>query len=435
MRKIPPYIILAAVALYFLAGCGIPDNAGAAVQSGKQVLDENKVTISILQLKVEIVDALEKMEYDYEKENNVKLNFITYGGGADYEYSLISRFQAGDAPDVYVNSGYSKLNMWLDKAEDLSDQPWVGDAEEGALEPVARDGKIYGMPQAYEGFGFAYNKTLFAKAGIEKLPDTPDTLEEACEKLKSAGIRPFSNSYAEWWVLGMHNFNLLLAHQPDPQKFIEDIAAGKTKIKDNPYAAGWVRLLNLTLKYGQDNPTVTGDYTASVNDFVAGRAAMIQQGNWIQPYLDKVDKNLDVGFMPMPISNTPDNGICAGVPNFWVVYSGSGHKAECKAWLNWMVASETGRRYVTDELKFISPFRSIKAQNYKGLNASLFEYLSNGRIYGWECSRLPDGATEEVGAAMMKYLGRESTEEELYNAIEKSIIERTKDTSKLGGVL
>lgn len=432
MRRIPVFVLVIAMGIYVIAGCG-----GANKQDGaKQALTgknpgQKEITINIIQIKIEIADVLKKMEYDYEKENKgVKLKFVTYGGGADYEYGLITKFQAGDPPDVYVNGGYAKLNPWLDKAEDLSDQLWVGDTEEGALAPVTRDGKIYGMPQAVEGFGFAYNKALFAKAGIKTLPDTLDKLENTCKKLNSAGIQPFSNSYAEWWVLGMHNFNLLLVHQPNPQKFINDIAAGKTKIKDNSYASGWVKLLDLTLEYGQDNPTNTGDYVTSANDFYAGKAAMIQQGNWIQPDLDKVDEKFDVGFLPMPVSNTPENKICAGVPNFWVVYKHSKYKEESKAWFNWMVTSETGKRYITDELKFISPFKSIKGQNYKGLNASLFEYISEGMTYGWEYPRLPDGATEMIGSAMMKYLGRESTKEELYEAIDKVIIEKTKDARK-----
>lgn len=432
MRRIPAFALVIAVGFYFLAGCGSVNNQeGKAQAASEKNMHQNEITINIVQVKVEIADALKKMEYDYEKENNgIKLKFVTYGGGADYEYGLISKFQAGEAPDVYVNGGYAKLNLWLDKAEDLSDQPWVGGIEEGALAPVTRDGKIYGMPQAIEGFGFAYNKALFEKAGIKTLPDTLDKLETACEKLKSAGIQPFSNSYAEWWVLGMHNFNLLLVHQPNTQKFINDIASGKTKIKDNAYVSGWVRLLDLTLEYGQNNPTVTGDYVTSANDFFAGKAAMIQQGNWMQPDLDKVDEKLDVGFIPMPVGNTPEDKICAGVPNFWVVYKDSKYKSESKAWLNWMVNSETGKHYITDELKFISPFKSIKSQNYKGLNASLFEYLSKGATYGWEYPRIPDGITEMIGAAMMKYLGRQSTKEELYESIDKAIIEITKNASK-----
>jgi raffinose/stachyose/melibiose transport system substrate-binding protein len=95
-----------------------------------------------------------------------------------------------------------------------------------------------------------------------------------------------------------------------------------------------------------------------------------------------------------------------------------------------MVSSKTGRDYIQNELKFISPFKSMKDESYKGLNASLFEYMSKGKTYGWEYPRLPDGTTELIGAAMIKYLGREATKDELYEAIDRIIIDRTKDVSK-----
>jgi raffinose/stachyose/melibiose transport system substrate-binding protein len=255
-------------------------------------------------------------------------------------------------------------------------------------------------------------------------------LEVTCEKLTASGIQPFSNSYAEWWALGTHSFNIPLAHQPDPQKFIDDIAAENIKFKDNPIASGWVKLLDLTVKYGQINPTTTGDYTTSVSTFLSGKAAMIQQGNWIQPDIDKFNVNIDVGFIPMPVSDNPEEKVNAGIPNYWVVNKESKVKDEAKAWLNWMVTSETGKHYIVDELKFIPAFKSIKPTNYKGLNAALYEYIAAGKTYSWEFPKLPGGATELIGAALMKYLGKQSTVDELYEAIDKAIIEKAENAVK-----
>ena len=75
------------------------------------------------------------------------------------------------------------------------------------------DGKIYGQPVNMEGYGFAYNKKLFEKAGITELPKTFSELEAAAKKLKAAGITPFSVGYAEWWVLANHGLNVPFAYQ------------------------------------------------------------------------------------------------------------------------------------------------------------------------------------------------------------------------------
>jgi raffinose/stachyose/melibiose transport system substrate-binding protein len=441
MKKNILFILVAVMLLTPLIGCGnssATDSTVAATSvSSEKTADEPKteevkdVTVKFLNGKVEIADALKKMIPDFEKENpGIKLNIESIGGGADYGAACMAKFQSGEAPDIFFCSGFADLTKWSEKVEDLSDQPWVKDMIEGASVPISKDGKIYGFPLAVEGFGFAYNKTLFAKAGITTLPNTLTTLEDACKKLKASGIQPFSNSYAEWWALGMHNFNVPLAHQDDSQKFINDVAAGTAKLKDNPVSAGWVKLLDLTVKYGQKNSTTAGDYATSVNVFAAGKAAMIQQGNWIQPDLDKVDENLDVGFIPMPISETPDEKINAGVPNFLVIHNASKVVSQAKTFLNWFESSETGKRYITEELKALPAFKTITSQSFKGLNASLIEYTSTGKTYPWVFPRLPSGSSELIGAAMMKYLANQSDSTTLLNTIDKAIVDKAKTTAK-----
>lgn len=440
MKRVVSIALAAVMSLSLLAGCGASKEAAKeetapAAQTETKKDDakapEKEVTVKVLQLKVEIVDALMKVEAAYEKENPGKrVKFETVGGGADYSGALMAKFQSGDAPDIFVCNGYADLDKWFEKAEDLSDQPWVKDMVDGAATPITRDGKVYGLPLAVEGFGFAYNKALFKKAGIDTLPNTLTTLEDACKKLQAAGIQPFSNSYAEWWALGLHNINVPLAHQPDAQKFIDDVAAGKAKFKDNEVTAGWIKLLDLTVKYGQKNPTTAGDYTSSVAAFSSGEAAMIQQGNWIQPDLDKVDQNLDVGFLPMPLGDTPDEKINVGVPNYWSVNKESKQKEEAKAFLTWLVTSDTGRTLLTEEAKAIPAFKSIKSASAKGLNAALSEYAAAGKTYNWEFPRLPAGAGELIGAAMMKYLGKQSSSDEMCNAIDKAIIDKAAAKTK-----
>lgn len=434
MKKVLAMALAAIMSIGLLAGCGASKEAPksettpapkADTQKVETKAPEKEVIVKVLQLKVEIVDALKKVEDAYAKENPGKqVKVETVGGGADYAGALMAKFQSGDAPDIFVSNGYADLDKWLEKSEDLTDQPWVKDMVDGAAIPISKDGKIYGLPFAVEGFGFAYNKALFKKAGIETLPNTLTTLEDAAKKLQAAGIQPFSNSYAEWWALGLHNMNVPLAHQTDAQKFIDDVAAGKAKFKDNPVTAGWIKLLDLTVKYGQKNPTTAGDYTSSVAAFSSSKAAMIQQGNWIQPDLDKVDQNLDVGFLPMPISDTPDEKINVGVPNYWNVNKESKQKDEAKAFLTWLVTSDTGRTLLTEEAKVVPAFKSIKSASAKGLNAALSEYAAAGKTYSWEFPRLPSGSGELIGAVMMKYLGQQITADEMSDTIDKAIIDK-----------
>ncbi|GAB2720220.1 ABC transporter substrate-binding protein [Paenibacillus thermoaerophilus] len=401
-------VVLTAASLLAMAGCGTDktnDNAGGG-GSGQQVK-----TIKIFQFKVEIAEALRKMADEYEKEHpNIKIEIETIGGGGDYGAALKTKFAAGEYPDIFNNGGFNELNVWQEHLEDLSNEPWVKDVLPVAKEPMTKDGKLYGQPLGLEGYGFIYNKDLFAKAGITELPKTLSQLKDTAEKLKAAGITPFMNGYGEWWILGIHNLNIAFAQQPDPNAFIKGLNDGSAKIPGNPVFANWTKLLDLTLQYGQPNPLAT-DYNAQVTNFANGQAAMMQQGNWTQVQISKTNPNIKLGMLPMPISDdaAANDKLAVGVPNNWVVYNKSPVKQEAKDFLNWMVSSEVGKRYIVEEFKFIPAFSNIEVKDpaiLGDLANEIIAYSKDNKTLSWNWFKFPDGATNEFGAHIQAYIGK-----------------------------
>ena len=80
---------------------------------------------------------------------------------------------------------------------------------------------------------------------------------------------------------------------------------------------------------------------------------MMQQGNWTQVQIDGIDPDLNLGILPMPINNEPNDKLFVGVPNYWVVNKNSQVKPEAKEFLEWLVTSDIGKQYMTKEFKFI----------------------------------------------------------------------------------
>ena len=127
-----------------------------------------KAEIDIFQFKVEIAKELEEAAKAYEEENpNVKINIQTVGGGDDYGAALKAAFQSGSEPDIFNVGGPQDIKDWMDKLEDLSDQPWVDKALEGVLSGATVDDKVYALPFNLEGYGFVYNTEIFKAAGID----------------------------------------------------------------------------------------------------------------------------------------------------------------------------------------------------------------------------------------------------------------------------
>ncbi|MGI2297664.1 extracellular solute-binding protein [Paenibacillus sp. GXUN7292] len=424
MKKLSFSILILVLAMSIvLAGCGSsnkPSDSEKGKDSGKQV------TIKMFQFKVEIAEQLQRMIKEYESLHpGVKIEVETVGGGADYGAALKAKFNSNDKPDIFNNGGFTDLDLWIEHLEDLSDQPWVENLVDVAKEPMTKDGKLYGQALNLEGYGFIYNKDLFAKAGISETPKTLTELEEAAKKLEAAGITPFVNGYGEWWVLGNHFVNLPFAHQADPDQFIADLNSGAAKITGNEVFKQWTQLFDLTLKYGGKNPLQT-DYNTQVTDFATGKAAMTQQGNWTQVAISETSPNINIGFLPMPISDdaTAMDKLPVGVPNNWVIHKNSAVKEEAKAFLNWMVSSEAGQRYITEEFKFIPAFKNIDAdESVLGqLAADIIAYSKQDKALSWNWFKFPGGeaSSNEFGNAMQAYISGKSNQDQLLEAFQKT---------------
>lgn len=396
-------------------------SAGSSSEAASTPAPKKDVTIKIFQFKVEIADALQKLAAEYEKETGVKVEVETHGGGEDYNALLKTTLAAGEEPEIFNSGGWAGIVPYLDRATDLSNEPWAKDLVPATVAQITRDGKLLGMPMNMEAYGFTYNKDMFAKAGITELPQTLDQLEEAAKKLKAAGFTPWELTN-EWWSMGIHTLNVALANQPDPAAWIEEVKAGIKTFKDDPVMKQWLRLVDIMFANGQDKPLTT-DYNTQVSEFAAGKGAMVQHGNWIQGMVDEVDKNLNLGMMPVPLLDKPY--IFAGVPNNWIVNSKSPHPEEAKAFLNWMVTSETGKRFIATEFKFVPALKTIEPDpEAVGKIAGDFATFSKqhpDQIKDWNWDRFPDGITQQFGSAMQEYLGKQINGDQLLEKFDKAV--------------
>ncbi|WP_143186169.1 ABC transporter substrate-binding protein [Paenibacillus sp. P3E] len=379
---------------------------------------EPATTLKIYNFKVEMAEQLDTLVKRYQEETGVNIEVDTCGGGCDYSAGLKTKFNSNDKPDIFFVAGYTDLELWQEYLEDLSDQPWVGDMLDLAKPAITKDGKIYGMPLALEGWGFIYNKDLFRQAGINFTPATLTQLREAADKLRAAGIRPFENGYAEWWILGNHLLNTAFAQQPDPVAFIERLKNGRAALTDNTIFKEWTSLIDLTVEYGQPNPLQT-DYYTQVANFANGRAAMMQQGTWTQLQIDKLHPNLNIGFLPMPINDDAKamNKLPVGVANYWVVLKNSRTEEEAKAFLRWLVSSRTGQAFIVDDAKLIPAFRSIPATEAQlgPLSGEILSYIKEGKILPWLWQLYPgyEATTSLMATQIQSYIGKKIGKEKM----------------------
>ncbi|CDQ21277.1 carbohydrate ABC transporter substrate-binding protein, CUT1 family [Halobacillus karajensis] len=385
--------------------------------------EEQKITLEIRNPKIEIASPFERMVDAYEQKHpNIEIKVHTVGGAIDDFSDLKAQMAAGKGPDIFTNLGFENTRKWKNLLEDLSDQPWVDEAYQETLEPIKINDKIYGMPMNLEGYGFVYNKDLFDQAGINSLPSTLSELKAAAEKLQRAGITPFATGYYEKWKLGDHLMNIALVRQDNPTAFMKRLNSGKSSIENNPAFRDLLQLLDLTVKYGGDEPLAT-DYIMEIHTFASGEAAMILQGNWIQPMIDERSPGMDIGLLPIPINNhNQKNPLVVNTPSYWVVNKQTtpSKKREAKKFLNWMVNSKQGQRFMTEELKFVPAFEYIKADKSGPLANDIIKKYKEGRTISSNIIKFPAGVREEFGHATQRYIEHEITREQLLRNYQKT---------------
>lgn len=364
--------------------------------------------LSIFHFKVPWIDPWNEMAAKFQAENpGIRVSTEVVGGGADWRTALKTRFQANEGPDIFIIEGFSDYQLWKEYIAPMDGQPWVKD-----LLPIARqagtfDGRLMAMPVNIEGYGFIYNKDLFAKAGIRETPRTFSQLKATAERLKAAGITPFASGYGTWWVISNHFTNIPFAQQPDPAAFIAGVNKGTIKIAESPVFRQWKNVFDLVLANCEPNPLTT-DHAKQTSMFANGSVAMIQQGNWKEAAIYSAAPGMKMGFLPIAISDDPKvaDRLAVGIPFMFVVNQKAPKARQDAAFrfLNWMVSTQTGQTYLTEKFLAIPAFGNIPAPNLKDLSRDILEYAKAGKTIPWVFSYWPDGAPQQFSDLGQRYV-------------------------------
>lgn len=376
----------------------------------------DKVTLKLMQFKVEITDQVQAMAKDYMAEHpnvNIEAQVTT-----DYETLLKTRFSSGDEPDIFAAKAYTDIADWSERLADLSGEPWIDKVAPAAVPGMTVNDQKLGFPFAFEGYGFIYNKDLFAKAGIDNVPKTLSELKEVNEKLKAAGISSFSEGYKEWWILGQHLFNLPFAYDPTPEATVEKINKGEMKVADLVHMNGFFDVLDSTLQYGKGPESVGISYDQQVSDFASGKSAMMQQGVWTINSILKINPDMKMGMFAIPLTDNPDETkLPVGVPGYYVVNKNSKHVDEAKKFLNWLHAN--GQKYLVESFKLIPAFTDLQTTAELGpLAADLSTYVENNQTIPWAHTLWPVGSNQEFAKPLQAYAGNQMNREQALKEIQ-----------------
>ncbi|MEK8128247.1 ABC transporter substrate-binding protein [Paenibacillus filicis] len=414
--------ISAAMLAVLAAGCAGGNEPGASQGAGGTA-GGDKTTIKILQNKIEITDKVKAMVADYMAQNpnvNVEVQVVK-----DYNTLIKTRFAAGDAPDIFTTAGYSAMASWSENLLDLSNEPWMQKVSPMTVEGMTFNGQKLGFPMAFEGFGVIYNKDLFAKAGVDKLPTTFSELQQTAEKLKAAGIQPYKEAYQETFPL-YHLLNLAFAYEKDPAASLAKLEKGEMKLKDLPHINEVFNVLDLAMKYGSGQESIGVSYDSQVSDFASGKVAMIHNGVWAIDPIQKVNPKVNLGMFALPLSdNAAETKMPISVPGYYVINKNSKNIEESKKFLTWLHTN--GQKYLVDSFKFIPAFTDLKTTPELGpLATDMAPYAESGKGIPWTQNAWPVGYKEDSPKRLQAYIGGQTNRDQAIAELQKDWDNRVK---------
>lgn len=376
------------------------------------VYAEEAVSFKFVQAQPEHQTNAQKLVQAYMDEHpNVTIELITTNETLDAD------LQAGNIPEIFYSQGYEMIEYYADYVEDLSDQPWVGNINENALEAISMDGKVYGWPTTYSGAGIVYNKKMFAENGWE-VPKTITELRELCQKIQDAGITPFVNEFADDWLISQLFSGSGYTYIPDTKAFTEAVSAGEAKLSETEQLQSVFEIIDIMLEYGLPDSLAYG-WNETCAAFALEEVAMAFEGDWIWSTIQPINPEIECGLFPVPISDDPEAArLLVDVNQVLHLGKGSKEPEAAKEFLNWLAESETAREILLNDYQFVPCFKGWEFKGNNQLSMSASEYVAAGKDTAWWWQRWPAGFYEAPGAEIQKYIAGESTAEEILAALD-----------------
>lgn len=260
--------------------------------------EELKGDITFVSNRTDKRDEIEALINEFEELNpkvNVELELI-----GDAETILQRKASVEELPDVTLVPSNISKNEYANYFLTIDDLGFNDNNIYNYDMGLGSDSRLYCLNSSITWQGIIYNKEIFQKANIEKLPTTIEELFQACEKIKALGVTPIAINYRQSWTMNL--WVDIIPHLFD-NNFSKDTVLGNKTILNSD--SGMYKSLNLAreiVKRGYcEEDLLNYDWQQFKNDMNDGKIAMtVWNSDFINQLEDMgMDKD-DIGMFPIP---------------------------------------------------------------------------------------------------------------------------------------
>lgn len=399
---------------------------------------EKAQEIYFLNFKPEIADVYEaKVIPAFQAENpGYKLKVVTAASGT-YEQTLKSEQAKSNPPAIFQTNGPVGLEGSRNDAAPLDDTNFYKLLADKSM-ALKLDGKVAAIPYAVEGYGIIYNNAIMNKyfalpnkaVAINSAEEIKDfaTLKAVVEDMQKnvdvLGIKGVfastSMAAGNQWRWQTHTVNVPLYYEflkkaPETSPVLTGLAA---ETLDFTYNKNFKDLMDLYTNNSLTAKTLLGSKSVddSMAEFALGQCAMVQNGNWAAAQILGTPGNkvasADIKFLPlyMGIDGEMNAGLCVGTENYLCINKNASAEAQAGAdvFLTWLFSSPTGKKLVSEDLKFITPFNSFSESELPtdplSQQVSIWMNKSGVNSIGWTFAAIPSEEWKNaLGSALLAY--------------------------------
>ncbi|WP_026785189.1 ABC transporter substrate-binding protein [Pleomorphomonas koreensis] len=266
----------------------------------------------------------------------------------EHKAALRVAARSDQGPDIYfmwsgLGLGGEFVNAGLSKPLDAyyAEYKW-----DDRLTPTsvaaskAYAGGRHGVPYTFHGEALYYNKALFEKAGITAPPASWDELKADARKLKDAGIPAITFGGTVNWHL-MRLMDAILEAKCGADKH-DALKAMTADWATEACAADSFKELRDWSETYILSPFMGIDQAQSFNLFLAGRAAMMLEGDWLVGQLRDADRLADYDLFPIPTGTDR----LYSFSEYYYVSARSKAPDEAAKFLDYLLSDEVQQKYL-----------------------------------------------------------------------------------------
>jgi raffinose/stachyose/melibiose transport system substrate-binding protein len=281
--------------------------AGYAGPVAAQKIPTGNVTVELFALATNGFDPV--VEAFNKQYPNITVKLTKFGTD-EMKQALRVGASSGKMPDLWFNwggslaSAYNKAGLALDLTPRIKELKLDETLIPSAIKLAEYNDKLYGVPNRLVSMSFFYRKDMLEKASVAE-PKSFAELEAAAEKLKAAGITPFSLGGKFSWMT-MRFTDFFIEHFAGV-KLHDDLMNMRASWDQEAVVKGFAKLKEWQDKGYFNQGFLNVDPATNMQALYAGKAAMVFDVSSIEASRLKRE-NIDprtYGTFPAPSDQTP----------------------------------------------------------------------------------------------------------------------------------